>query len=80
MLAWLVSPAPLEESILNIESRQIHEQLAHTVAQRAAMPSQNDQVSNLRAQLAYQEAQLAKRQVQWRRRKSRKAELASTLQ
>ena len=36
-----------------------HEQLAHTVAQRAAMPSPNDQVSHLRlAQLAHREAQL----------------------
>ena len=41
-----------------IQSRQIHEQLAHTVAQRAAVPSQHDQVSYLRAQLAYREAHL----------------------
>ena len=34
------------------------EQLAHAVAQRAATPSQNDQVSYLRAQLAHREAQL----------------------
>ena len=34
------------------------EQLAHAVAQRAAMPSPNDQVSYLRAQLAHREAQL----------------------
>ena len=34
------------------------EQLAHTVAQRAAMPSPNDQASYLRAQLAHREAQL----------------------
>ena len=40
------------------QSRQIHEQLAHTVAQRATMPSQHDQVSYLGAQLAHREAQL----------------------
>ena len=34
------------------------EQLAQTVAQRAAMPSPSDQVSYLRAQLAHREAQL----------------------
>ena len=34
------------------------EQLAQTVAQRAAMPSPNDQVSYLRAQRAHREAQL----------------------
>ena len=34
------------------------EQLAHTIAQRATMPSQRDQLSYLRAQLAYREAQL----------------------
>ena len=38
--------------------RAQQEQLAHAVAQRAAMPSQNDQVSYLRAQLAHREAQL----------------------
>ena len=40
------------------ERIMIREQLAHTVAQRATMPSQHDQVSYLRAQLAYQEARL----------------------
>ena len=34
------------------------EQLAQTVAQRAMMPSTNDQISYLRAQLAHREAQL----------------------
>ena len=34
------------------------EQLAHTVAQRAMMPSTSDRVSYLRAQLAHREAQL----------------------
>ena len=38
--------------------RAQQEQLAHTVAQSAAMPSPNDQVSYLRAQLAHREAQL----------------------
>ena len=38
--------------------RAQQKQLAHTVAKRAAMPSLDDQVSHLRAQLAHREAQL----------------------
>ena len=40
------------------QGRVQQEHVAHTVAQRAAMPSQNDQASHLRAQLAHREAQL----------------------
>ena len=39
------------------------EQLAQTVARHAMMPSQNDQVSYLRAQLTHGEAQLE--QILW---------------
>ena len=40
------------------QGRLQQEQLAHTVVQRAAMPSQHDQVSYLRTRLAHREAQL----------------------
>ena len=40
------------------QGRLRQEQLAHTVAQRAMMPSQSDQVSYLRAKLAHREAPL----------------------
>ena len=64
MSNWVSSLIQHQDGCLQMVAQQAtqgrlrQEQLAHTVAQRAAMPSQNDQVSYLRVQLAHREAQL----------------------
>ena len=64
MSNWMSSLIQHQDGCLRMVAQRVSQgrvqqkQLAHTVAQRAAMPSQNDQVSYFRAQLAYQEAQL----------------------
>ena len=61
---WMSSLFQQQDGCLQIVAQRANlgrvkqEKLAHTVAQTAAMPSLNDQVSYLRAQLAHREAQL----------------------
>ena len=64
MSNWMSSLIQQQDGCLQMVAERVtmgriqQEQLAHAVAQRAAMPSPNDQVSYLRAQLAHREAQL----------------------
>ena len=61
---WMSSPIQQQDGRLQMLAQSAtmdrvqQEQLAHAVAQGEAMPSPNDQVSYLRAQLAHREAQL----------------------
>ena len=61
---WMSSLIQQQDGCLQMVAQRANlgrvqqEQLAHTVAQRAVMPSPSDQVSYLRAQLAHREAQL----------------------
>ena len=64
MSNWVSSLIQQQDGCLETVAQQTtqgrlrQEQLAQTVARRAAMPSQHDQVQHLRAQLAHREAQL----------------------
>ena len=64
MSNWMSSLIQQQDGCLQMVAQRVtmgrvqQEQLAQTVAQRAAMPSPNDQVSYFRAQLAHREAQL----------------------
>ena len=64
MSNWMSSLIQQQDGCLQMVAQRANlgrvqqEQLAHTVAQRAAMPSPDDQVSYLRAQIAHREAQL----------------------
>ena len=64
MSTWMSSLIQAQDGCLQMVAQRAsmgrvqQEQLAHTVAQRAMMPSTSDQVSYLRAQLAHREAQL----------------------
>ena len=64
MSNWMSSLIQAQDGCLQTVAQSVtmgkvqQEQLAQTVAQRAALPSPSDQVSYLRAQLARREAQL----------------------
>ena len=64
MSNWMSSLIQQQDGCLQMVAQRANigktqqEQLAHTVAQRAAMPSPNDQISYLRAQILHREAQL----------------------
>ena len=90
MSNWVSSLTQHQNGCLQMVAQQAtqgrlrQEQLAHTVAQRAMMPSQSDQVSYLQAQLAHREAQLelirAERDNHFIRRRRSASTYASTQQ